>query len=190
MWRALGVDGLSEKLIEHDVENAFTYRFDWDEEGTYFLSDLSFLIGAAHSLDVPFVFGTFDNFLGRLSKIAFRKNSADARNRLSHQMMSYWAEFAYNGDPGRGRGDLLPAWPSLKAEADFQSQILDTQLDGGIRTMSEVQTIDTVLSAVRSDDRLQTNEKKCIIAKEIDLYFGRASMKIPNFVKEVCLEAR
>ena len=66
------------------------------------------MLGAAHGFEIPFVFGHFD--LGRAGNVIFTKENEPGRKALSAQMMSYWAEFAYTGAPGRGRDRQLPEW--------------------------------------------------------------------------------
>ena len=49
--------------------------------------------------------GNFDK--DALTKYILSKKNMNEVKTLSHAMMSYWAEFAYNGDPNKGRnGDL------------------------------------------------------------------------------------
>jgi para-nitrobenzyl esterase len=73
---------------------AFVYRFDWEAPG----------IGAAHAVDVPFTFGTFDRD-GWGEAVG-----ADARaERLSRAMRDAWCAFAAAGDPSHPG---IPAWPT------------------------------------------------------------------------------
>ena len=64
----------------------------------------------------------------------FDEKNIDEATKLSKTMMSYWAEFAYNGDPAKGRkGDLIrwETWNNLENENKFL--IIDTPQDGGVR---------------------------------------------------------
>ncbi|MFM8303747.1 MAG: carboxylesterase/lipase family protein, partial [Actinomycetota bacterium] len=72
---------------------ARVYRFDWEAPG----------IGAAHAVDVPFVFGTFDRD-GWGDAVG-----ADARAELlSRHVRTAWCAFAATGDPAH---DGIPGWP-------------------------------------------------------------------------------
>ncbi|MFI5366417.1 MAG: hypothetical protein ACHQ4J_12425, partial [Candidatus Binatia bacterium] len=69
-------------------------------------------------------------------------------------MMSYWAEFAYRGAPGRGRDGRQPEWSAWDNSASTTPKfmILDTPADGGARgTSSGTQTAAGVLAAVDTD---------------------------------------
>jgi para-nitrobenzyl esterase len=61
---------------------------------------------AFHSNDIEYVFGTLDTRLGAV----WRKEDY----LLSEQMMSYWTNFARNGNPNGvdGQGNALPQWPN------------------------------------------------------------------------------
>src|SRR4029450_10009899 len=135
--------------------SVYAYRWDWDEEPRLpLLSDGSKLIGASHGLEIAFVFGHFD--LGPESSRLFNSWNRAGREALSAQMMSYWAEFAHAGAPGRGRGGDLPewkAWDDSSADAPKYA-VFDTPEGGGIRFASEVVPIDQVVAAAVRDPRL------------------------------------
>jgi para-nitrobenzyl esterase len=101
---ALGDAALACKCFDAaEAASAFTpvyyYRFDYDHHLA------PHMFGAAHALEVPFIFSTLDRpdmdvfFTPRLI--------ADAAP-LSEAMMGYWTNFAKSGDPN---GPGLMAWP-------------------------------------------------------------------------------
>ena len=137
IWKAKGVDEVCSVLRETQGANVYAYRFDWDEEPRVLWMDFSALLGAAHLLEVPFVFGIFETN-SELNRIFTEKNFP-GRKALSDSMQSYWAEFAYSGAPGKGRdGKALEwkAWDNSSAESD-KYLILDTPQDQGILMSSE-----------------------------------------------------
>jgi acyl-CoA synthetase len=76
----------------------FVYRFDWEAPG----------IGAAHAVDVPFTFGTFDRD-GWGEAVG-----ADARaHALSRDLRAAWVAFAHTGDPSHGG---IGTWPAHDPE--------------------------------------------------------------------------
>lgn len=90
------------------------YRFDWDEEPAPFDA----IYGAAHSFDLPFVFGNFGPSL--YANISFSRANEPGRLALSHAMMASIAAFARSGDPNTPalRTHWAP-WPaSLLVDAD------------------------------------------------------------------------
>ncbi len=62
---------------------------------------------ALHAFEIEFVFGALDS-----KKLPWRQEDRD----VSELMMSYWSNFAKNGDPN---GQGLPKWPVYGADSDF-----------------------------------------------------------------------
>ena len=166
-WKATGADEPAAAMRNAQGPSVYVYRFDWDEEPTVLGSDLSQLLGAAHGFEIPFVFGHFD--LGKEANQIFTEANAAARQTLSAQMMSYWAQFAHSGTPGRGRDGSLPEWsawdPSSPAAAKFI--VFDTAAGGGIRMSAETVTGQSLAAALAADTRLQTPLERCRIYREL-----------------------
>jgi para-nitrobenzyl esterase len=96
----------------------YMYRFDWDE------TRVPAKMGAFHSLDVPFVFGALDlDFT--LAKLVANKKTIDKALPLVGDIMTYWANFAKNGDPN---GDGLEYWPQYNSSGKLRLH-LDTPID-------------------------------------------------------------
>ena len=62
-WKQRAVDTPSSNLIKSGHKDTYAYRFDWDELTTINDMDFSKLIGAAHALEILFVFGSFDSYV-------------------------------------------------------------------------------------------------------------------------------
>ncbi|MBL6805444.1 MAG: carboxylesterase family protein [Pseudomonadales bacterium] len=73
-------------------------------------------MGAYHGAELPYVFGTHDEWLPT--------NSDD--QSLTKSMMSYWVNFARYGDPN---GKDLVAWPAFSSESDLNTLRLDTKIE-------------------------------------------------------------
>ncbi|MHA2281227.1 MAG: carboxylesterase/lipase family protein [Promethearchaeota archaeon] len=80
--------------------NTFNYLFTWPSPG------LDGILGACHSLEIPFVFGT----LNSPTLKEFVKGSPEG---LSEKMMDAWISFAKTGNPNHGN---IPKWPAYEAE--------------------------------------------------------------------------
>jgi para-nitrobenzyl esterase len=78
-------------------------------------------------------------------------------------MMSYWAEFAYRGAPGRGRdGSLLRwgAWDDSRSDAP-KFVVLDTSAGGGIRMSSETESGAALAVELSTDGGFVTTAERC-----------------------------
>ncbi len=161
LWKASGVDEPAAAMRGAQGPSVFAYRFDWDEEPKLLWSDLSKLLGAAHGLEIPFVFGHFD--FGWASRILFDEEKRAGYEGLSKSMMSYWAEFAYTGDPGRGRSGKEPRWrawdDSRPAAAKYL--VFDSEEGGGLRMSSETVTQEEAIERVAKDPRFESWRERC-----------------------------
>jgi para-nitrobenzyl esterase len=167
MWKAVGADEPVSRMRSVQGASVYVYRFDWDEEPTILGADLAKMLGAAHAIEIPFVFGHFD--LGPRLEMIFTAQNAPGRQVLSRAMMSYWAEFARSGAPGRGRRNDLPewtAWDSTRPEA-AKTMVLDTPAGGGIRMAVLEETREGVLAAVEKDPQLATAKDRCRILRSL-----------------------
>jgi para-nitrobenzyl esterase len=147
--------------------SVYAYRFDWDEEprvpGLY---DGPQLLGAAHGLVAPFVFGRFD--LGPETRFIFGGGSRAGRELLASQIMSYWAEFAELGAPGRGRRGDLPEWTAWDPSAADAPKylVLDTPAGGGLRMASETFTVEAAIAGLLADPRFPETRDRCAVLAE------------------------
>jgi para-nitrobenzyl esterase len=158
MWRAMGADEPIATLAARPGPPVFAYRFDWDEEPRILGVDLAKLLGASHALDLLFVFGLTD--LGFASRFIYA--DAESAERLSRQMRSYWANFAYTHDPARGRHDDLPEWAPWNVDpGEPKYLILDSDRDGGIEVGRDVLDQARVLARAEKDPRLEGDEERC-----------------------------
>lgn len=86
--------------------NVWYYQFNWAKEP----APWNDVYGAAHAMDLPFVFGNFGPSL--FSNVSFNAANKAGRLELSNAMMSTIASFAANGDPNNASlGVTWPAWP-------------------------------------------------------------------------------
>jgi para-nitrobenzyl esterase len=165
-WKVRGADEPAAAMRKSGATDVYVYRFDWHGEPVIAGADLSHLIGAAHSLEIPFVFGRFD--LGKAGEILFSRTDAAEREDLSAAMMSYWTQFARTGSPGRGRQGNLTAWTPWADGADAAKfLVLDTPSEGGIAMANAEEKADRVLADLEADVRLARPVEKCRVYREL-----------------------
>jgi len=154
-WRIGGVDSIAEALNRSQRGKVFAYRFDWDEEPTVMGYDLSTALGAAHGLEIAFVFGEFERGLG----LKYLYPKSPARDQLSKSMMSYWTEFAYSGDPGTGRDGKEVRW--LPWDTDGQRSVTLDTTPPGIRMSPDLLTIGTLKQRLLQDGSITDTRERC-----------------------------
>ena len=91
------------------------YQFNWDKSPAPFND----IFGAAHTFDLPFVFGNFGPSL--YSKFANSKANEPGRLELSDAMMKSLAAFARSGDPNNAA--LGVNWPQYPAMLNFDASL-------------------------------------------------------------------
>jgi para-nitrobenzyl esterase len=164
VWRAQGADEPVRAMRGVQGLSVWAYRFDWDDEGSLLGLDLSKLLGAAHGLDLIFVFGLTD--MGFANGIFF--DDRESAIELSRQMRSYWANFAHTGRPGRGQAGDLPEWPAWGLGAgEPKYMILDSESGGGLRPGLDEIDQAGVLEMAEKDPRLRSDEERCAIYRNM-----------------------
>ncbi len=154
-WKARGVDQLAEAMTGAGNPDVYTYRFDWDEQPRLMGYDLSVALGAAHGLEIGFVFGEF-NGLG----LGYIYPNDENQRLLSKSMMSYWAEFAYTGNPGAGRDGTETPWLAWGRDGKT-SILLDTPTDGGIRMDDERVSLASLKAELLADTDFGDKYEQC-----------------------------
>ena len=154
MWKVRGADAPASAMRAIQGPSVYAYRFDWDEQPKFMMLDLSAALGAAHALEIPFVFGWLS--LGPGTRFVFDPDKAGENGWLSNQMMSYWANFAYTGTPGRGRSGDQAEWKAWSNEEGGETfLVLDSPGGGGVRMSKQAGlTRQAVIASVSGDERL------------------------------------
>ena len=133
-------------------EDIFLYRFDWDEQGRSDLLggigdllpyplDLSKRLGAAHAMDIPFIFSDFRYFTVILQPVLYPVLKRPSRLELSNTMTSFWGNFVRGErtDDGAIPSDSngVP-WERFKSSATGNAQqiLFDTETTWGVRMSS------------------------------------------------------
>ena len=131
MWKAIGADEPASAMLAAGHRDVYVYRFDWDEVPSNWLMDFQSLLGAAHGLEMPFVFYDVDNEMTYMPIDLIDEDNLASAEPLARSMSSYWSQFALTGGPARGRTNDLADWSRWQADGNYM--VFDTSEDGGIR---------------------------------------------------------
>lgn len=161
VWRVRSIDQPAQMMAAAGHEAVYGFRFDWDEGGKFLWMDTAVVLGAAHGMDIPFVFNIFSLF-GDADPIVFRKQTAAEREALSLAMGRYWASFARSGVPiAQGAPNWLPYVSGGAAVMHF-----DSAQDGGIVLTRGADTLAQVAKDLAGDERIDS-AGRCLIVEGI-----------------------
>ena len=177
LWKATAVDKAARlfSAVQGDSvqgNSVYAYRFDWDEQPTILFSDIAEITGATHSLEIPFVFATPNKFPSSdFFAVMLSPANKEGRVALANSMSSYWAAFAYTGDPGMGVNESEPVrWMPWDNDQETNKMIiLDTPQgtlqatlqDKGIRMSQDELTLDSFRQALRDEAGFTNHDQKC-----------------------------
>lgn len=74
----------------------YRYDFEWDQSPGVWKD----LMGAYHSVDLPFMFGNFPE-QGDFTSFSWNSSNASSREALSAKTRKYFGQFIHNGNPNR-----------------------------------------------------------------------------------------
>ncbi|MFC4725675.1 carboxylesterase/lipase family protein [Glycocaulis abyssi] len=173
VWRILAVDQSASLMQSGGHGDVWAYRFDWDEQGrALFVMDLSHLLGAAHAIEIPFVFNHFD-FFGRLDGAMFNNNNASGREALAAAMGAYWAEFARTGEPGTGGPTNLPYWERWDEGGVLMR--FDSPDDNGQERIAGTDSFERLEADLAADTRFD-DAQRCMIFEAMAAWRPRGSL--------------
>ncbi|MBV1900492.1 MAG: carboxylesterase family protein, partial [Kordiimonadaceae bacterium] len=162
IWKYVGADKPASLMVGSGQKDIFVFRFDWDEQPTYLGRDLGAFIGASHTMEIPFIFGQFQN--REIPKYFLTKENAMGRESLSRTMRGYWAEFARTGKPGRGSGNA-PNWKPWNLNAgEAATLLLDTPEGGDVRMAPARVNFAELQAELIADETHAPNEKCSILS--------------------------
>ena len=178
-WRSNAVDTPADAIVGGGYPNVYAYRFDWDEQPSILGMDFSFLLGAGHGLEIPFVMGDFD--FGRQTRFLFTKKNEYERNKLSEIIMQYWTHFAKEGYPSNESNNITPweKWPKGGINQN-RIMILDTEQSNAPRMSNGYVPHNKLVSIFENDERSLKVDNKCSFLE--DVYSWVDNWKIKNNV--------
>ena len=166
-WRSNAVDTPADAILDSGYDQVYTYRFDWDEEPKILGMDFSFMLGAGHGMEIPFVMGDFE--MGRETRFLFTKKNEEQRLILSKAIMNYWSQFARSGSPNGEMTENLPFWKKWPVGGKNQDRImiLDTKKSNGPRMSNGYVPKDKLVLIFDSDPRSSKVSDKCLFLNDV-----------------------
>ena len=162
-WKYGAVDLPSRFMSSTKESNIYAYRFDWDEQPTEFGVPLSKLMGAAHAMEIGFIFkssgltGETDNYI---TSSIYDPEKRDTDIKLANEIGEYWVNFAYDGNPSENPYSKTVKWLNWDANNNNERFIvLDTVNDKGIAMFNATLSADSILQGLASEDL--TVDQKC-----------------------------
>jgi para-nitrobenzyl esterase len=171
MWKVTSVDEIAAAIGLHQPNDIYVYRFDWDEEPDIMgVVDLSFMVGAAHGIEIPYVFADPGMVLMDLMVMTYTPANKEGRIALAQSMSSYWAAMAHDGSPGTGRPQApqAVAWTPWTDAADSKNlMIFDTPADAGIHMADFHLYADDIKNSLQSETGFRTDADHCRVYGDI-----------------------
>jgi len=148
-WKERAADTPARQLVASGHRETFVYRFDWDDLPVIQGVDFGVLAGAAHALEILFLFpAAFDNFV--IKNIVI-KDSYDGAKKLSEQGAEL--AFTYLGVTLKKR--VVPLAESLKSNFVLDCNV--EKKEDVARTFEDIknkwENLDFVVHAIAFSDR-------------------------------------
>lgn len=137
VFQGYGVDITAANLSKYQ-DNVYAYRIEFNDGAAPF----DYLLGSAHALDVPLLFGNFLPPGKSLVGCEWDSANKNEREQMSDIIMTYWSSFARYGNPNTGNS--LPLWQKFSNSAGGKNRML---LNTGKAFMSERSALQAPLSA-------------------------------------------
>ena len=157
LWQTASALEPASAMLASGHPDVWVYRFDWDEQPAVPLVQPQVLLGAAHVLEMGFVFrdldGEFDPFH------SYTAANLPGRKEVSDAMAGYWTHFARHGEPGVA--DNRPEWRRWQQDpAQPRLMVFDTSADGGTRMVVHDASKAALKAALADDASMRNNPRE------------------------------
>jgi len=115
LWQQAGVNDIAAAVSANKGQpGVYAYQFNYgayNESGyNAWPYPLNIILGAMHTIEMPFIFGNWNSYMGGLGSLLFRPDNQEGWEALSESMVKYWATFARTGHPFDPTGVLWRPW--------------------------------------------------------------------------------
>ena len=161
-WQIRGVKRPIEMISYADFKKIYAYRYDWDDHRRWPIANFKKLIGAAHATEIPLLTGN-SKLVGNYGFIIYPKGPS--KNFTSKNMMSFWANFAKNGEPGFSSNNIK--WENYLDDKKFI--VLDNKKNLKLKKLNT--SFATLVNELAIDKRL-TSKEKCVLLYQLGVLIG------------------
>ena len=147
VWVIRGTHEVAAAMTASGHKDVWVYRFDWDELPQVPLIRPDKTFGAAHAIEIAFVFRDVDGEVDffRMATARFRPG----RQYVSDAMAGHWVSLARSGNPAAG-------WDR---RGESRVLVFDSQEGGGVRMEDDVQTMAQLKTWLRSSRDFTPRER-------------------------------
>ena len=165
-WKIRGVDDPLRNLYEAGNNNLFAYRYDWDDHRRFVVADFKKLIGAAHATEIPLLTGD-----KKLTKgYGFLLYPAGiSKNFLSKNMMSFWTNFAKNGNPGHSSNQK--EWLPYNNLENNKSNFIILDNKANLKMGTDTNSYESLAINLHKETEV-SNLEKCVILLQMYTFVG------------------
>ena len=166
LWKAAGADDLAAAMSEVTGQpDIYVYSFEWghyEEDGSGVTpAPFNYLMGAAHSLDIPFFLDTLDA-PAQLTSLLFNENNRVSRELLSDAMISYLQNFIRSANPNGDHAypDWQP-WSNARGSGKyiiFDADFSDLQISMAYDAVSKQAALDALAAIADNNLRNEVND--------------------------------
>ena len=185
LWKLRAGDDIARLLANREDASVYLYRFDWNHFGVVNDVDLKELIGAAHAVELLFLFPkALDNLF---VQYALTDESEDDAKALSASMRAYWGAFAHSGVPSPVDSSLAE-WPPFTIDAPRSLQF-DGALGAGITIHEGELVLQSLLEDLASNEAIDDGTR-CEIFTRATFGDGNAlpEQATTTFYRTACSE--
>ena len=162
-WQLRGVKEPLDSLSEYGYKSLYAYRYDWDDHRRWPVADFKKIIGAAHATEIPLIAGN-NKLVGDYGFLIYPKGFS--KSYTSKNMMSFWANFARTGKPGKSSNGV--SWDKY-AKSSNNFIILDKKKN--LKIENNIKSFDELLDELSLDNRVNALEK-CVILYQMGSLIG------------------
>ena len=164
-WKIRGVIEPISSLNSIGNNKTYAYRFDWDDHRRFLVADFKKLIGASHGTEISLITGN-NKLVEGYGFLIYP--AGPSKNFISKNMMSFWSNFAKNGNPGKSSNGII--WNTYNPNSNKDNfMILDNRKN--MKIANSFTTYKSLVKELNVDKRVNEIER-CVILYQMGTFVG------------------